>query len=471
MKMLDRSIHLVLVWLSAWAAACVCLNAFYAADAVAFGPLVAAAVTGVAAIALTWICDDRSRWVPGGIAAAVAVMVCLAACTALSTSENPLSDEAGSWLYVVAPMLACGVACPLLTRSLAGSGVWLVASGFACGAAEALYRGGDVVYVALCVLAGIALCVHANVRGAGRGAAIAESTAGARAGTVLGAPLACVAAALVLWFAVIAPLGPPSIHITLFEEYKRLPYEFVEGVAQIDPTFDFSLTGDQLVEGLTYTTDDLVEGDDGKEIDAKSLAEQTQAPEDDAKTGGGNSGGSHETIDQESMEEQFDPISYSVEYPWWLLLLLIPLALIAAIVAFFVLRRRRRSQWLAHVLDDLPPGEQVKEMYLFLTSRLARIGFKVPPGMTLAEFSRNNARRMDGLRDETKVPFSECTAVYERCAYGNVEPTDEECVVLVAWCSSFWRAARAHLGSVRYFFKSFRLNPPRAGKGSGSHGE
>lgn len=157
-------------------------------------------------------------------------------------------------------------------------------------------------------------------------------------------------------------------------------------------------------------------------------------------------------------------MSYSQQFPWWLLWLLLPLAIIIALVAFFLLRRRWRKRWLVHVLDDLGPRGQVEEMYLFLSSRLARLGYALPVGVTLGEFARSAEFNMMTLHDVTKVPFSECTAVYERVVYGGQEPTDEECVLLVAWCSTFWKAARAQLGSFRYFFKSFRLNPPRKGE-------
>lgn len=461
MKTADRYIHIILVWIAAWATSCVGLDAFYAADGVAWAPYVAAFVTGLLSFALDWVSADRRRWVLGGMGLVAVLIATLVAAVSLSASQNPLSDEAGSWLFILAPMLACGVAASLLSRTLIGCWVWLVASGFACGFIEALYRAGDVLFTCIAVAAGIAVCVHSNVCGRSRGAVVARSSAPARVGTSVVAPLACVGAALVVWFAVLAPLNPATAHITLFEEYRRLPYQFVEGVAKINPTFDFSLTGSDLEEGYTYLTDDLNAGDTGKEIDARSLQQQSKQKPSNADGSGGGTGGSFEGFDNESPTPQDDPMSYTQEFPWWLLRLLILAIVVLAIVAFFLLRRRRRKRWLAYVLDNLSPRRQVEEMYYFLESRLGRIGFDVPAGVTLGEFARNNVFSMIALRDVTKVPFSECTEVYERVSYGGQQPSDEDCVLLVAWCSMFWKAARAQLGNLRYFFKSFRLNPPR----------
>jgi hypothetical protein len=77
--------------------------------------------------------------------------------------------------------------------------------------------------------------------------------------------------------------------------------------------------------------------------------------------------------------------------------------------------------------------------------------------MTLGEYANSSARSMDMFTEETRVAFGDLTKTYEASAYGRCVPTEDEIVPFVAYYLSFWKAARTHLGNLRYFFRSFRL--------------
>jgi hypothetical protein len=305
-------------------------------------------------------------------------------------------------------------------------------------------------------LSALALVVHRNFRLGLAGADVARrpSYVGGFVSSVM--PV-CAAGtlALVAWFAIIAPLDPGVMKITLITDYRQLPIEEYKGTADEQPSFNYDLTSQNLVEGFFYTTDDLkVDPNASVIIDASSLLQQQL--EQRAQQSAASGSGTHESLDEESTDPQFDALSWSVVFPMILAAIALVVLLILAIVAYFVSRRAWRKRRLVRILAQ-EPRAQVESLYRFVLGRLGRLGFKVPAGMTLGEYATNAARSMDMLSTETRVSFEELTQTYEACAYGRYVPTEDEILPFVAYYLSFWKAARTHLGNLRYFFRSFRL--------------
>lgn len=450
----------LLLLLSVWSVSTVGFNAFHLdslLESVGYGArsLIALVVCAVLLVVLYAASFRRKRLVVGAVGYAALLAVLVAVALALSSGGNPYDDVEGNYLYLVLVMAFAATGGFLLTRTLAGSAVWFVTCAFVCSVVQAFYETGEVAMSVVATMSGLALIVHRNFRlGLVRSdVARRPSRAGILAASVM--PVCAVGAlALGVWFGVIAPLDPGVQKITLITDYRQLPTQEMKGTADEHPVFNFDMKSDDLVDGFAYTTDDLKEDPNSPTvIDARSVLEQQQQQQAQDESSGS---GRQNTLDEDSPQEEYNAVSWSEVFPYIIVAIVVTMIVVAAIVAYFLVRRYLRMRRLRGMLSR-PPREQVESLYLFLLGRLGRLGFRVPAGATLSEFSASSARSMDMLTEETRVPFDELTRTYQACVYGRREPTDDEVVPFVAYYLSFWKAVRTHLGNLKYFFKSFRL--------------
>ncbi len=455
-----------LMLISAGAVATVGLNAFFLdglAQTLGYAGRAALAFLVVAALLLVlYVASFRRRQLAAGILMYVAVLAVLVTLAfAFSTGESVYDDVEGNYLYFVFVTVASATGCFALTRTLAGSALWFASASFACAAVQALYQTEEIAMSLLAVLSALALIVHRNFRLGLARADAAKAPSPSRNFAASALPVAVVGAlALAVWFLIIVPLNPAVAKITLVVDYRRLPIEELKGTAEERPVLNYDMTSQNLVDGFYYTTDDLKEDQSSSvTIDAASLLEQQlrqQVTNLSDNLGNDSGGGTRETLDEESLNPEYDAVSWSERFPWIILTIVLALVAVACIVAFFVGRRVHRTRRLKRMLS-LPPRRQVEELYTFELSRLSRLGFKVPTGATLSEFAVRTERQMDMITEETQVGFGTITHAYEACAYGRHEPSEDEVVPLVAYYLRLWKAARVHLGPFKYFFRSFRL--------------
>ena len=416
----------------------------------------------------------RDRTVVWALVFAALAGLFVATCLAFSDgparalAEDPdatvtLADDAeGNYLYFAVICVICTLAGFLLSRTLAGCVVWLVTGALACSVVEAFYETGELALAITFTLSALALIVHKNFRLGIEGAEVANSPSrlGAFA-TAIGSCALITAAAAALWFGVIAPLNPPVADVKLITEYESLPIVEQKGTAQEEPALDLSMTSDDVVAGEAYTTDDLVKDPTSSvEVNSAAITEQQMqnSLESDADaTGGTSGGGTTSVLDEESEEEEYEGQSYSRHFPWIVVRIVLAVLAVLAVIAYFVGRRVLRRRHLRQMLESGPPADQLKAVYRFLLTRLGRLGFECPAGMTLLEWSRASRRQTDVIDEVCGVPFASLTASYVACDYGCREPTEEEVVAASAYYLRFWRAARAELGTFKYFFRSFRL--------------
>lgn len=450
----------LLVLISAWAMSTVGFNAFELDGIATLHPLIAFPLTLVLVAILYAAAYRRSRWLFGAVMFVATVAVMAAVAMMLSTADAaPYEDIEGNYLYLVFVVMFSSAGCFLLARTLPGSAVWFVVACFFCAVVQAFYQSGELAFSFVVLVSSLALVIHRNFK---RGRQ--ESDVAANGGTSRGmawlsavAPvLVSAAAALCVWFGIIAPLNPGAFHITLVTDYKSMPIIELKGTGDFEPTMNTDYKTKNLADGKRYTTDDIKRGEDGKEIPAKSLSE-SQLKQIQGSSGSGQSSGSHDIPDEEEQEDpEYEAIAYSVVLPFIIIAIVVAALVVAGIVLFFVLRRRRRDERLIRMLAQ-EPSRQVSSIYLFLLSKLKMLGYDVPYGQTLTSFAKGRERSMDSLTLDTGVPFVALTDTYVRCAYGAHEPTEDEIVPFVAYYRGFWKAARSRLGNFKYFFKSFRL--------------
>ena len=460
----ERAGELVLLLVCVWALETLVMDGFYVDEGLQFGP-VPLAVSAVLLSALYLSAFKQRFWLAGGVVVAVLVVGVFAGAMALSGNANAYADEYGNWFWAAVVVVAVTVGGFLLTRTLTGAGIWFVVCVFSVALVQMLFETGRLPYSLLVLLASLGLLVFCNFR---IGQASVDSATGTS--SLANFALATIPTALLIgiacavWFGLIAPLNPPVVDAHLITEYRKESIEQVRGVGNVQMQVDTSMTSDQLVEGDRFTTDDLVIDESAdKAVEAKAAQEASTPAESDSndESGGadadGESAGARDKLDRDSPEDRWDAMSYTEHIPWVVFAFALVLLLFAAFAAYFVLRRLHRRRRLENMVSAATTAEQVGNIYRFLMGKLALVGFAMPSGATLEEFSSNAKRSMGQMRLEIRVPFEALTDVYQKVTYGAYEPTEEEVVLFVAFYERFWKAARKQLGNVRYFFRSFKL--------------
>lgn len=451
----------VLAFASSWALAVTVMEGFWIDEALRFSWVtpVLCAVLLVACYLAAW--KPSLRFV-GVLGVLVVVVVVIGASIALSEGEVPWEDATENRFVYALCVVLCSVGCFALTRTLAGSAVFFVVCVFACSLMQAFYEQHLLAWALVVLVSSLGLVVWRNCQLARARVDIGRATPSALSFLTAIVPVgACVAVACGIWFLVIAPLQPQALDIELLTEYRTWAQVQVRGVSDLMMETDTSTTSGNLVDGDPFTTDDFqVDENSIYEIPAKSAPENAEVSGSGAgfeDQSAGHLSGSRDEIDRDSTERRWDAFSYSIDFPFAWVALAGILLLIALIIAYFLARRWYRGRRLEKFVSLPTSREQVVQIYLFLMKNMARIGFPFPEGATLSSWSAASARAMDGLRASTGVPFATLTDVYVKCAYGAREPADDEVAFFVAFYDGFWKAAREHLGSLRYFFKSFRL--------------
>lgn len=454
----------VLLLVCSWALEVVVMDGFYVTETLQFGPV--PPLVSAVLLAVLYATAFKQRYLlPGAIITAVLIVAVLAASLVLSDVADVYTDAYGSWFWAAVVLVVVTVGGFLLTRTLVGSGIWFIVCIFSTALVQMMFETGRLGLSAVVLFTSLALLVYRNFRVGQESLDSAVGVSNVANLVVATVPVAALMGiACVVWFAVIAPLSPGVIDAKLIVEYRRENIEQVRGVGNVQMNVNTEMTSDQLVDGDRFTTDDLlVDEQADTAISAKAL-EQAGSPSQsnpDDETGGadseGEAAGSREALDRDSTDSVWDAVSYTQQVPLALIIGL-SLALIALVIAmYFLLRRWHRQKRLERMVASGDAGDQVKLLYLFLLKKLAILGFAVPSGTTLAEFTRDTRINMEQIRLETRVPFSVLTDTYLKVAYGAYVPTEEEVAVFVAYYLRFWKAARSYLGNFRYFFRSFRL--------------
>lgn len=432
----------VLVFACSMALGYTALNGFYVDQALQHSP-VPALVTAVEVLLLFGIGFKKKLLLPGGIAYGVlAVAACVVA--AASSADAGLTDTEGNNLIFMLCLLVTGTVPYLLSRTRAGSAVLLIAGVFTCGWIQFFYQFDELAWALVFLCCALALIVYKNYQLSARTATSLRHIAFALGfAMALAAVAVAVGISALLWFAVIAPLNPGVLDVKLVTEYRALETVQVHGTSSEYLTPNLETTSNQTNDG-SRTTDDLQRGEDGEPMPAQAEANSTQE---------NLSAGTFLGIDIDSVQESFDFQANPLRALLTWLLALLPLLLIAA---YFVGRRVWRERRLRKV-QQLPPSQQVRTLFLFLSGRLARVGFKIPNGQTPLEFARNNHESMERFDAAAGEDYRELTACYAAVAYGAEEATQEDADRFAAYYRGFWKAAREQLGNWAYLWRSLRL--------------
>lgn len=356
--------------------------------------------------------------------------------------HGPLAGETAESAFLFALIeLIAALLVFLLGRSRAGIAALFLAGSWLCAGCRFLQFPAPAWCISVFLAAAAALFL---LRVCEVGAARSELGGEVRAGHILQPLLlaaAALAAAVGLYFGVIAPLHPPARDLKLITELRSMELLQVLGVATTETMLDPEQSSDappEETERSDKRGDDPSDAPDGQD---DTLPDTQPEPGETLA----------ETISS-ALREAAEAVRYdgALRSRLWLLLLL-PAALAAAYALRFAHRRRWRRR-----IRALPREEAVRRYYGFFLSRLARAGLKRPPERTLREYAADCRVRLEPF-EACGVPFAELTAVYERVVYGGGSAGEEELVRFERFFDGFYPALRRELGAVRYYLRAFRF--------------
>ena len=423
------------------------LNCFYVSPDLQYGP-VPAIVCAVVLLALFAGASSKRAARIAFPLIAVAMVVSWIAAASMTPDAGFLVDNESNYLIFAMCTTLTATGCFALSRSLTGSALLFIAGAFIMGLVEFLYRHFEVAWTLVFVAAVLALIVYRNYQ-----KSLRESSSVKKVAFVPGFAVAAVAGVVAMglgcgiWFGIIAPLNPPAAEIKLLTEHRALETVRVKGVADIYQVPNLDMTSDETNDG-ERTTDDIKESPNGRPYPATGNSQSEDNPEDSSQSGVSFAG-----INLDVPDDAFDFLNYEQVR---IALIIAALLLVAAIVAYFLGRRKRRARRLARV-RQLPPSEQVAQLYPFLVNKLARLDIVKAPGQTLADYAVANAATMEQFDTAAGVTFAEVTKDYAAVVYGGYELDQEAADRAGAYYNAFWKACRHKIGNVKYFFKSFRL--------------
>ena len=426
------------------------LNCFYIAPDLQYGPIPAVVCAGVLVL-LFVVASGRRAMRIGGPLLGVAIVVSWVAAAALTPDGGFLADTESNYLIFVMVTTLSAVGCYLLSRRLTSTALLFIAGSFIVALVQFLYQRFDVVWAFVFVASSLALIVFKNYQ-----QSLRTSTSVKKVLFVPGFVVALTTTAVAvglgcgIWFGVIAPLEPPAAQIKLITEHRALETLRVKGVADIYQVPNVDMTSDQ-TNDEERTTDDIKESPDGRQMPATGKTMSENDPEDAERQTSASS--SAASINLDVPDDLFDFLNY--EQVRWALLIA-ALLLVASIVGYFVGRRVRRRRRLERIAQ-LPPSEQVAQLFPFFMRKFERLGVRVAPGQTLGDFAVANAATMERFDTEAGVPFSALANDYVAVAYGKQSLGEDASQRYASYYGAFWKACRAKLGNIRYLFKSFRL--------------
>ncbi len=394
------------------------------------------------------------RLLAPGVAAALAISA-LALAAALALSPEPLfvdgslNDVAGNYAIFTCCCVVSAAVAFVLSRRSVGVVALLVVALATCGTIQFLFRDwmaaepGLVAFIVL-LAAILTLFIFQTYRSSVRQARRAKHTPFAAVATSAAAIVgACIAAAFLIYYLLVAPLGLGTLHLKPFQEFFQRPVIEFTGVFSEDAVESIDIMTNRVSGDAEDTNSEAAGG---------SLADEDST--EDANNPLSGIAQKLQDFSESKWAQQFASISYKqvVLAAFSALLLLF---LLAALVALAL--RLWRKRW-ATALADQPVTQQVETLFTWLELRLARLKIQRQPTQTPLEFALNARHALAPFNQNTNgVDFVRCTLIYQRVIYGSGNVSEDDLEALRGYQQAFRANARAYVGQPKWFFTFWRF--------------
>lgn len=369
----------------------------------------------------------------------IALSVCVAAGVlyGFGIASGQIEPEGTIALYYLMTFLFSG-AVFLLTRTRPGAVVAAVLGTLVIAACQFLQYGefGTALLIYLfasaCLVIGRRYRVYALETHSGRPAV--RQAAGASAVFCAVA----IALSLLVFFAVVRPLDPPTRELKLLTRIESLEISHQLGISSHIYLQDPDKTTTQTNDDETLTNN--------PGTDEQQQNQPDTAPQDSSQP-------SPDVFDDGAVgQDAATAVRYTArDWRWLYALITVAAAVTAAILGKKWLRRRKLRRMMSGGRT-----EQVVRMYNYLLRMLKFSGMPKQDGETVHEFNRKIHRRADALFRQ-KNAMSLMSGAFNAAVYGGREPSDAAYDMFVQCCTDFPVYFRRKFGRRRYLKYYFRF--------------
>ncbi len=232
-----------------------------------------------------------------------------------------------------------------------------------------------------------------------------------------------------VFYGIVKPLDPPTRDLKLIT--KLMSFDILEllGVAST-----------QEVKDPNQGEEDQDEEEPPEEKEEEKDDEENEQNEEENKQE------SDEKISAQTMS--YNEKDYTV---YWVTALII-LLLAAPFVIKYVLRSRRRRR-----LNGLDASNQAAFVYDFFLDRLKKLGVGKADSQTILEYAEQQEGVLENFTAEDGTTFEEMTELYNYHLYSKLPIKTEDAAKFVAMYDSFYKNAKAFVGTWRYIHKFWVL--------------
>ena len=232
-----------------------------------------------------------------------------------------------------------------------------------------------------------------------------------------------------VFYGIVKPLDPPTRDLKLIT--KLMSFDILEllGVAST-----------QEVKDPNQGDEDQDEEEPPEEKEEEKDDEENEQEEEENKQE------SDEKISAQTMS--YNEKDYTV---YWVTALII-LLLAAPFVIKYVLRSRRRRR-----LNGLDASNQAAFVYDFFLDRLKKLGVGKADSQTILEYAEQQEGVLESFTAEDGTTFEEMTELYNYHLYSKLPIKTEDAAKFVAMYDSFYKNAKAFVGTWRYIRKFWVL--------------
>lgn len=232
-----------------------------------------------------------------------------------------------------------------------------------------------------------------------------------------------------VFYGIVKPLDPPTRDLKLIT--KLMSFDILEllGVASA-----------QEVKDPNQGDEDQDEEEPPEEKEEEKDDEENEQDEEENKQE------SDEKISAQTMS--YNEKDYTV---YWVTALII-LLLAAPFVIKYVLRSRRRRR-----LNGLDASNQAAFVYDFFLDRLKKLGVGKADSQTILEYAEQQEGVLESFTAEDGTTFEEMTELYNYHLYSKLPIKTEDAAKFVAMYDSFYKNAKAFVGTWKYIRKFWVL--------------
>jgi len=232
-----------------------------------------------------------------------------------------------------------------------------------------------------------------------------------------------------VFYGIVKPLDPPTRDLKLIT--KLMSFDILEllGVAST-----------QEVKDPNQGDEDQDEEEPPEEKEEEKDDEENEQDEEENKQE------SDEKISAQTMS--YNEKDYTV---YWVTALII-LLLAAPFVIKYVLRSRRRRR-----LNGLDASNQAAFVYDFFLDRLKKLGVGKADSQTILEYAEQQEGVLENFTAEDGTTFEEMTELYNYHLYSKLPIKTEDAAKFVAMYDSFYKNAKAFVGTWKYIRKFWVL--------------